>query len=1074
MALILSNQFNKTMGNYQNAKIARSLARKEEYESIVINTNDNEIFARGKFLYYGTMYTAKVNVDVNTNEVTYFHCNCPWCKTYSGCGHVGALLIILESLNETDLPYITTSSYFERMLARQQEEERLREEAEKFKKRRLSRNLVESFRSEFQKEKLTIETQDQLNLFPSISTLQDYANVDMPALSFKISTPKPFVVKNVWELVNKIENNENLSFGKNLSIRMSYDLFSEEDQQLIKWIRSNIHTQDKYLSSNHRYFIIDKYCIDSFFDFFTDSSYDLNLNFEEVSEKSTLTFTSAYQGYEMSIVCPYYCLSKKFAYAYFPNEQIVTRYTFKHQNQTINFMKKIVFNQDYVHEDDLEEFLKYALGDIKDDFIIDGLPLSMIKNDIAKVELFGDINEKSIVEFTLKYTHNDGHKSYGFSDVKTNDANIERIESFISEYSEDIDTNLHVASMSLDREKTYEFLNEGLELLMKRCDVFISDALKSVGTKKRYAISVGVHVKSNLLELNINSTDFPIDELSEILKSYRKRKRFYRLKNGQLISLESDDLDELNQVMNDNNLQVDKIKQGTLQVPLYRSFGMNETLDKTNHLLISRSASFTNCIKNFNSQENDFKIKPHYKAILREYQSSGVQWLSLLKNYQFGGILADDMGLGKTLQVIALLDSLESKLPNLVICPASLILNWEDEVRKFSPTLKCLAIHGTQSYRQECISHIEEYDLCVTSYDYIKRDLEFYQAHQFNYVILDEAQYIKNQKTKNATSVKALNCINRLALTGTPIENSLAELWSIFDFLMPNYLFNYHYFKNHFEVPIVKENNDEIQGKLKRLVEPFILRRLKSNVLKELPEKFEQTITIDFNEDEEKLYLAHAMQIAKELQSQIKSNSVDKIQVLAMITKLRQLCIEPRILFENIYTNSSKMEACLDIIQTFNENKKKILLFSSFTSVFKYFIEELAKQNIKFHLLTGETDKLERHKIVDEFQNDDSTVFLISLKAGGTGLNLTAAEGVIHFDPWWNLSAQNQATDRTHRIGQKNIVQVYKLIMKNSIEEKITKLQETKKNLADTFIENNEGSLTRLSPEQLLDLFKIE
>lgn len=1074
MSIISTNQFNKIMTNYQNIKIARSIEKNEQYESINIKQVDNEILAKGTFSYYGTIYTAKINVDYTTRDVTYFHCNCPWCKTYSGCGHIGSLLLSMNVLNDSDLPYITKSSYTERMLERQKEAEKQREEAIRNMNILKSKRLVESFKDDFQKDKLAIATTERLKILPSIHNIHGYTYNEIPALSFKIATPKPFVIKNILEFINTIENNEFYTFGKNLSLRMSPELFDEQDQLLLKWIQKNLYTQDKYATSNFRYFSIDNQCVDSFFDFFVDYDYGLDITLYELSEEVFLFFTPVNEGYELSVDYPYTYLSKKYAYLYNTSKKSLVRNTFINSNRTINLINKIHYEQSFIHKNDLNDFLKYALGDLKNDFAIEGLSSSVMQNDIVKIELFGDINEKSIVVFTLNYTHVDGHKSYGFSDTNTNDANVERIETFLKDYSDSIDDTLHIASMSLDKESTYEFLNEGLQLLMKYCDVFISDALKSVGTKKKYAITVGVHVKSNLLELDINSADLPIDELSDILKSYRKRKRFYRLKNGQLISLESDDLDELNQVIVENNIQIDKLKKGTVHTPLYRTFGMNETLNNTNHLLISRSDSFTNSIKNFVSHKNDFTINPHYQSILREYQLSGVQWLSLLKSYQFGGILADDMGLGKTLQVITLLDSLESDLPSLVVCPASLILNWEDEVKKFSATLQCIAVHGTQSYRKDCIDHIEDYDLCITSYDYIKRDLEYYQAHKFNYVILDEAQYIKNQNTKNAISVKSLNCNYRLALTGTPIENSLAELWSIFDFLMPEYLFNYHYFKTNFETPIVKDNDEEIQKKLKKLVEPFILRRLKSNVLKELPDKIEQTIAIDFNEEEEKLYIAHAMQISKELQTQIKSKNIDKIQVLAMIMRLRQICIEPRIVFENIYTNSSKMEACLDIVQTFKENNKKVLLFSSFTSVFKFFIEELTKQNIKFHLLTGETDKLERHRIVDEFQSDDSTVFLISLKAGGTGLNLTAAEGVIHFDPWWNLSAQNQATDRSHRIGQKNIVQVYNLIMKNSIEEKIIKLQETKKNLADTFIENNEGSLTRLSPEQLLDLFRIE
>lgn len=445
----------------------------------------------------------------------------------------------------------------------------------------------------------------------------------------------------------------------------------------------------------------------------------------------------------------------------------------------------------------------------------------------------------------------------------------------------------------------------------------------------------------------------------------------------------------------------------------------------------------------------------------------------MMRDSGFNGILADDMGLGKTLQVIALLDSKVSGKTSIVICPASLIYNWEDEIHRFSKTLKCKCICGNVKQRAQGIASYSQYDVLLTSYDYIRRDIELYEAMTFYYVILDEAQYIKNQKTRNALCVKKLKAEHKLALTGTPIENSLAELWSIFDFLMPDYLFNYHYFQAHYESEIVKNHNEEVQQKLKKLVAPFVLRRNKKEVLRELPDKIEQNYIIDFSEEENKLYVAHLAQVNRELSQMVNMQSTDKITILAMLTKLRQLCCEPRLVFENIHEPSSKLKACIHLIQTLKENKQKVLLFSSFTSMLELIADELYKEGISYYILTGATNKEERRELVERFQNDSTTVFLISLKAGGTGLNLTSAEAVIHYDPWWNQSAQNQATDRAYRIGQRKKVQVFKLVMKNSIEEKIQKLQLMKKELADMFVENNETNLAKMSKEELLSLFEI-
>ena len=289
---------------------------------------------------------------------------------------------------------------------------------------------------------------------------------------------------------------------------------------------------------------------------------------------------------------------------------------------------------------------------------------------------------------------------------------------------------------------------------------------------------------------------------------------------------------------------------------------------------------------------------------------------------------------------------------------------------------------------------------------------------------------------------------------------------------MPQYLYNYHHFKETYEIPIIKNEDQEKQAKLKRFVEPFILRRTKKDVLTELPDKIENNVLIPFTPDEEKVYLANLSTINTELQSAIQVNHIDKIQILAMMTRLRQLCCDQRILYNNVQEPSSKLKACMDIIETAKENEQKILLFSSFTKSLDLIEAELRKKDISYYVLTGSTTKIKRHQLVNAFQNDQTTVFLISLKAGGTGLNLTSASTVIHFDPWWNMSAQNQATDRAYRIGQTNNVQVYKLIMKNSIEEKIQKLQEQKQDLSNMFIENNHGSITQMSTADIIDLFK--
>ena len=441
------------------------------------------------------------------------------------------------------------------------------------------------------------------------------------------------------------------------------------------------------------------------------------------------------------------------------------------------------------------------------------------------------------------------------------------------------------------------------------------------------------------------------------------------------------------------------------------------------------------------------------------------------------------MGLGKTIQMLSVIvdyvqDSKEeNKRASLVISPSSLTLNWQNEATKFTNELKTLVIRGTQAERKRQIKEMNQYDLVITSYDLLKRDIELYKSldYKFRFVIADEAQYLKNSNTQNAKSIKQIKADTRYALTGTPIENSLSELWSIFDFIMPGYLFTYRKFKNTYETPIVKDNDEKAMAKLKMLIEPFVLRRNKKEVLTELPDKTVTVLNNEMGEEQRNLYLNYLAQAKQDLAEQIELNGYQNshMQILAALTRLRQICCHPSLFINGYKDGSSKLEQCIEIVQEATNSGHKILLFSGYTSMFEYLEKELKQRNIKYFKLTGATKVDERINLVDEFnENPEIKVFLISLKAGGTGLNLTGADMVIHYDPWWNISTENQATDRAYRIGQKNNVQVYKLITKNSIEEKIYELQEKKAKLADNMLDTKTTFISKLSQDEIMDLFQ--
>lgn len=418
----------------------------------------------------------------------------------------------------------------------------------------------------------------------------------------------------------------------------------------------------------------------------------------------------------------------------------------------------------------------------------------------------------------------------------------------------------------------------------------------------------------------------------------------------------------------------------------------------------------------------------------------------------------------------------ENRKASLVVSPSSLSLNWQNEATKFADSLKTLVIRGSLAERKNKIQSIDEYDLVITSYDLLKRDIDLYKErnYQFKYVIADEAQYLKNSNTQNAKAIKQIKSDTRYALTGTPIENSLAELWSIFDFIMPGYLFGYRKFKNTYETPIIKGEDEAAMSKLKMLIEPFVLRRNKKEVLTELPDKTVTVLNNEMGEEQKNIYLNYLLRAKQELTEQIDLNGYEssRMQILAALTRLRQICCHPSLFIKDYNEGSSKLEQCMEIVQEAVNGGHKILLFSGYTSMFEIIEKELKQNNIKYFKLTGSTKVEERMKLVDEFnENPEIKVFLISLKAGGTGLNLTGADMVIHYDPWWNVSTENQATDRAYRIGQRNNVQVYKLITKNSIEEKIYKLQEKKAKLADEMLDTKTTFVSKLSREEIMELF---
>ncbi len=1016
----------------------------------------------------------KIKVDDRYN-ITNAQCDC--FSTGNRCAHIGALMLKVAEIPErTMLPYYVSSKKdtFEQ---RKMEQVRRAQLHDLVVGQSLSEDLIKQFKSRFEEE-LRMLTQSDLAKIQLVMGEEEYGyRRGMPVATFKVGFDKSYIVKDIRKFLGYFVNHETVRYGKTMTLKHSYEYFDDVSLKIIAFMQRN-ESVDTDVYGKYKDILLAT-CYDDFYSTFSELPWEYTkLRFHEELGRISLTVEEIiHEGrlfYKIDCDTNFDLdtLSSKHAYEFTTGQ--VTKFQLDEDGKSMQLLMSFTHDRKIVlsHEQ-MNEFYKYVLSDLDIYVDFEDLMPYISMPEVANIQVFADITDEGMISITMNYEEG-GKKCFAFQERNTPiSIEVERVETLIRSFADAIDEEASRALIDINHESAYVFAQEGIQRLMKMCEVFVSEALQGFGKSKTIQMSVGVAFEHDLLSIEIDSLDIDKSEIANVLSSYRRKKKFHRLKDGQLLSLNSNELSELDDLFQQLHISASELKDGKMNVPTYRSFMVDQIAKGSKHVDFTRTQRFRDFMSNF-KKNNDFEIHDKYMPILRDYQQQGVQWLGKMSHYQFGGILADDMGLGKTLQMISFLESQPNDKPHLVVCPASLLLNWNDEIMKFDSGLRTLCLNGSVQARAELISQIPQYDLVITSYDYLRRDIDELERFEFATVILDEAQYIKNQKTKNAHCVKRINAKNHFALTGTPIENSLAELWSIFDFLMPGYLYSYHYFLNNFEKPIVKENDQNAQTQLKRLVEPFILRRNKQEVLKELPDKIENTYMMNFSEDEQKLYLANLSQINQSLQEMLNVEAPDRIQVLAMLTRLRQICCEPRMVYENIHHASSKLRGCMELIEALARSKKKILLFSSFTSALDLIAEELRKHSISYVMLTGSTEKLKRKQLVDQFQSDDTTVFLISLKAGGTGLNLTAAQAVIHYDPWWNLSAQNQATDRAYRIGQENNVQVFKLIMKDSIEEKIQDLQRIKQGLSDVFVENSSGSITTMSMNEIIDLLQIK
>ncbi|MFR5170655.1 MAG: DEAD/DEAH box helicase, partial [Clostridium paraputrificum] len=602
----------------------------------------------------------------------------------------------------------------------------------------------------------------------------------------------------------------------------------------------------------------------------------------------------------------------------------------------------------------------------------------------------------------------------------------------------------------------FDLLTTGVKLLRPIGKVQFSKEFEDIQILDSSFINSSIVEFDNFYRLNYEVGDFTVEELNSAIAFMKKGERFFKSKDRYL-DLEDPGVCEFLNLIGE--LSEDKL-------------GLEIDIDKNKSLYLQEKLRVLDFIKGGDVLQkivqklvnNDFKrsVTPKsFNGTLRKYQKEGFKWLNELSELGFGGILADDMGLGKTIQVITFVLSKRSK-KTLIITPTSVLYNWKDEFERFAPNVRVGLVHGTKAQRNRMLSEIKKYDVLITTYGTLKNDENEYEKLQFDYCIIDEGQSIKNPTSKTTLSVKKINSKCNFALTGTPIENNLMELWSIFDFVMPGFLFT----KERFKAKFIQNKNTE---ELKSLITPFILRRVKEDVLDELPEKIEKKYLVDMTTKQKSIYKSYVKEIKEKLKS-----SKGNINMLTFITKLREVCLDPSLIIDDYNGGSGKVNALMELLDNYIEGNKKILVFSQFTSALKNIEQNLEEKGINYIYLDGSIGSKERVELVKKFNEEPLiSVFLISLKAGGVGLNLTSASVVIHFDPWWNPAIENQATDRAHRFGQKNVVEVIKLISKDTIEEKILLLQEDKKELIESLMDEKEmdgKKFKRLSEDEILSL----
>ncbi|MEW9675621.1 SNF2 helicase associated domain-containing protein [Lentibacillus sp. L22] len=1028
---------------------------KQNRVSAPVYDRNNQVWSAtvtGTSLYFVEIYMKEFD---QGNLIAY--CDCPAFETYHTCKHIVAALIAIAKQSSSKLPDQTANNY------------------------RATNRLIDSLISIQQPEPsdmITKQVPMQMEYYLK------WTFNHLLLLELKAGVKHPYVVKNVYDFLKQVLNGNEYYFTKKFTYHPDSHYFLTQDQEILETLYNILRNEKIYSRAFYHYqdqsersILIPPLLIKPLLEKLIDrkltvetrsNSYEhidiveneLPFHFA-ISKNKRGEMVLAMDEMDKTVYFPDYQLLFSEGTFYFPG---------KDQLPVIEQLDDVgMENRELpVSKTQADVFVSEVLPTLKkvgDVQIAENVASEIIQVPL-RAKLYLDVQGDWVVG-KLEYHYGD-HLIDPFNGRREQDDVIvirdiskeQQIMRLIEQ------ANFHYNGKELyieaDEETLYDFLYHMLPLFEQYVELFLTSEIRQfiVENQPSPSTNVSVETSSNLLEVGFTIDGIQDDEINQMLNAVMEKKRYYRLQSGALLSLEGEEFASVQQLFDDLNIKQSDIQNGNVEVPVYRGVQIDELI----HTKKDYDPSFRRLLHQLTSPEEQvFPLPDELQATLRDYQKTGYQWFKSLSNYQLGGILADDMGLGKTLQSIAYILSEPKERPHLIVAPSSVLYNWKNECQKFAPDLRTVIMAGAPAERHKLIQDTVDKDVWITSYATLRQDIDLYRELNFQTLILDEAQYIKNYATKTSKAIREVKAGKRFALSGTPIENSIDELWAIFQVILPGLMPNQRTFRQL------------SHEKIATLTKPFILRRVKQDVLKELPEKIETVHVSELTGEQKKLYLGYLRQLQQEAAQSMKDDDFQKnrMKILAGLTRLRQICCHPSLFIENYQGTSGKLEQLMETVHNAVDNGKRMLIFSQFTSMHEIIISKLEEAGIDYFYLHGSTSSQERVQMSERFNAGEKSVFLISLKAGGTGLNLTGADTVILYDLWWNPAVEDQATGRAHRFGQKNVVQVIRLITEGTIEEKIYDLQQKKRELIDQVIQPGEKMLTSLTEDDIKELLSL-